>query len=98
MARLALERKSSELLVQKRHFGRKFVAKKQSAYKGSFDPKKTVLTTGWAPPQHPQTLQLLQRLDPEAFVDLCLLCVPIPFPSHHGSLRFQVHKTRPNLR
>ena len=46
-ARLALERESSELLVQERLFGKTSVAKKYSVYKGPFDPKESVLTTGW---------------------------------------------------
>ena len=56
-ARLALERKSSKLLVQECLFGKKSVAKKHSVYKGSFDPRESVLTTGWDTATTPANLE-----------------------------------------
>ena len=55
-SRIALECESTELCVQERFFGEKSVAKQHSRYEGSFDPKESVLTTGWDPATAPADL------------------------------------------
>ena len=55
-SRIALERESTELCVQERLFSKKSIAKKNSRYEGSFDPKESVLTTGWDPATAPADL------------------------------------------
>ena len=55
-SRVALEQESSELCVQERLFGKTFVAKNDSRYEVSFDPKESVLTTGWDPATAPADL------------------------------------------
>ena len=55
-SRIALERESTELCVQERLFSKNSIAKKNSRYEGSFDPKESVLTTGWDPATAPADL------------------------------------------